>query len=66
MNLINELFPYRVKMLHKNWHPGVQLWMRQNVGVGNFKYIKPADAAKYLRYGFKDEEDALAFKIMFG
>jgi hypothetical protein len=66
MLLSASLFPHRAQMLHADWHPGVHAWLRQNIGDGNFKYIKPKDAHKYLRYGFRTEEDALAFKLMFG
>lgn len=59
-------FPYTEKMLSKNWTPGVQLWLSTNVGTGNFTYRKPQDTYTFIQYAFICEEDALAFKIMFG
>jgi len=53
-------------MLHRDWNPGVQQWLKETIGHNNFKYCKPANAAKYLRYGFKTPEDATAFKLRFG
>jgi hypothetical protein len=65
MELVNQLFPYRCTILYVNWHPGVHHWLRQSVGDGNFKYIKPQDAGKYFLYGFRYEDDSLAFKLIF-
>ncbi len=59
-------FPYKVKMLRKNWNPGVQFWLKQNAGTGNFQYRKPQDAYTFLQYAFRNEHDATAFKIIFG
>lgn len=59
-------FPHKVKMLRSNWNPGVQFWLRTNAGVGNFQYRRPKDAYTYLQYGFRNQEDATAFKIKFG
>lgn len=58
-------FPYRVLILHSSWSPEVNLWLRTNAGKDQYRYIRPANAARYLRYGFKNQYDALAFKLRF-
>jgi hypothetical protein len=58
-------FPFRATMKHADWSPEVSSWLRYNVGADNHIYIRPADAYTYLRYGFKYEEDATAFRLMF-
>lgn len=60
------VYPYKVNMIRLDWTPDVQRWFIDIIGPGNFKYCKSSDNFTYLRYGFKNEEDALAFKLRFG
>lgn len=59
-------FSYVVKISHRDWTPAVSQWLRENIGRDSFQYHKGSDNYSYLGYGFRNEEDAIAFKIKFG
>lgn len=65
MNSSKREFLYRVTIPSSSWSPSMNKWLKTVVGNGNFMYVSPQDAFKYLRYGFRKEEDALAFKLKY-
>jgi hypothetical protein len=40
--------------------------MKENAGTGNFMYVAPKDAYTYLQYGFRCQEIAMIFRIIYG
>jgi len=59
-------YQYLVKVNRLDWSTELNDWLNTIVGTDNVKYVKSYDNYTYLRYGFTNEEDALAFRLRFG